>query len=243
VVYDHITHSPAPSHRFLRLKKVKVAINHEAMTRTEARRGRCLPADVGCWTWTGRCPQGARPLCWTGFILAVAATCVYTVQHGAPGAICVCAPPGVRRQGGRRVLRLRGGEQDASPKPAHRKQPAHSAAAEPDRDASARTGGAGGRRDDAQCGAYRGKWSQKCKASFLVLSADGSTVYNPHYTERHDVIFEAWSVRADTPIPSQGRHYFEVRMWQDDKALAPLSSSHATSHISCITCDKALFCA
>ena len=144
----------------------------------------------------------------------------------AAGPMCVCAPPGTRRHGGRKVLRLRGGRQDASPEPAHRKQSAHSAAAEPDRDASARTGGAGGRRDDAQCGAYRGKWSQKCKASFLVLSADRSTVYNPHYTERHDVIFEAWSVRADTPIPSQGKHYFEVRMWQDDKAR--FSSSHVT---------------
>ena len=68
-------------------------------------------------------------------------------------------------------------------------------------------------------GLYTAKWSPKYKAGQLTVSRDGHSVYNPYFSETTDmaVIYEAWSVRADTPLPRAGRHYFEVSISQEDK--------------------------
>ena len=69
---------------------------------------------------------------------------------------------------------------------------------------------------------YRARWSRRWKAGQLEVSNDRRSVYNPHFFESmdEDVIWEAWSVRADRPLPSSGRHYFEVSISQN-KARTP----------------------
>jgi len=68
-------------------------------------------------------------------------------------------------------------------------------------------------------GEYAALWSREHKAEAVVVSADGRSAFNPHFTETldEDVIFEGWSVRADRPLPKSGRHYFEVSISQEDK--------------------------
>ena len=162
------------------------------------------------WPSRGRC----RRMTWA------AACLVASLAHSSvPPALRVTSSssPARHHMGPRGLglvfLRLRGGR---SAERVHRKQREGEAGAAHDSDARAATG-LGGQGDDQQEEVYRAKWSRKLKAGQLQVSADGCTVYNPHYMERLDVIFEAWSVRADTPIPSTGKHYFEVSIWQDDK--------------------------
>jgi hypothetical protein len=66
---------------------------------------------------------------------------------------------------------------------------------------------------------YRALWSRDQKAAQLQVSNDGLSVFNPSFFEslESDIIFEAWSVRADTPLPRSGQHFFEVSISQEDK--------------------------
>ena len=54
-------------------------------------------------------------------------------------------------------------------------------------------------------GLYRAQWSHTKKANQLQISSDGCSAYNPHFMETMDfnVIYEAWSVRADTHYPQK----------------------------------------